>query len=85
MMLDLGGALVRARDILGVFDLANTTVMRDSRDYLSAAEKGGDAVTVSYELPRTFVVAVENGKRRVYISPVLSGTLLKRIKTGFGE
>lgn len=85
MMLDLGGALVRARDILGVFDLDNTTVMRDSRDYLSAAEKSGDAVTVSYELPRTFVVAVENGKRRVYISPVLSGTLLKRIKTGFGE
>ena len=40
MMLDLGGALVRARDILGVFDLDNTTVMRDSREYLSAAEKG---------------------------------------------
>lgn len=81
MMLDIGGeTIVRSHEILGIFDLDTATVMRDSRAYLAAAEKSGDAVTVSAELPKSFVVTLENGGRKVYISPLLTGTLFKRVK-----
>ncbi len=77
-MLDLGGAHVRPRDILGVFDLDNTTVQKATREYLAAAEKQGGVRTVSPELPRTFVVTGQAGGRTVYLSPVSAGTLKAR-------
>ena len=71
--------LVDRRDIVGIFDLDTTTVSKISRDYLTWAEKKGEAVTVSGELPKSFVVCVdEKGKNTVYISQISSATLKKR-------
>ncbi len=77
-MLDLGGRYVRTRDILGVFDLDNTTVQKATREYLAAAEQRGGVVTVSYDLPRSFVVTAQADGRTVYLSPVSAGTLKAR-------
>lgn len=72
---------VRDRDILGIFDLDNTTVMKSTREYINTASKNGECETVSMEeLPKSFVVTEENGQRRVYISPFNTSTIYKRIK-----
>ncbi len=49
MYLDIGGEqLIRTKDLLGIFDLDNTTVNKATREYLSEAEKTGFSKTVSY-------------------------------------
>lgn len=50
--------------ILGIFDLDNTTVSKASREYINYAEKSGDCETVSFDLPKSFIVKVTGGKRK---------------------
>ncbi|MEG0546418.1 MAG: DUF370 domain-containing protein [Oscillospiraceae bacterium] len=71
---------IKTEDILGIFDLDNTTVSKSTREYLNFAEKSGQADTVSYDLPKSFIVTIEKKKRKVYISPFATGTIFKRIK-----
>ena len=48
-------------------------------DYLEKKEKEGSCITVSYELPGSFVVCTDKkGKETVYISQLSAATLYKR-------
>lgn len=81
MFLHLGNDIViRKSDIIGIFDIENTTTSKQSRNFLALAEKNGEVINVSYELPKTFVVCFDGQKTVVYISPISSATLLKRSK-----
>lgn len=80
MYLDIGGEqLIRTKDLLGIFDLDNTTVNKATREYLSEAEKTGFSETVSYDLPKSFLVTVKKNDRKVYISPFSTATIFKRL------
>lgn len=81
MYLHLGEQkIVKKRDIVGIFDLDTATVMKSSRNFLNYAEKNGEAVTLSYELPKSFIVCKSRRekKKTVYISQIAPATLLKR-------
>lgn len=79
MYLHLGeNTVVTTKSILGIFDLDTTTISKHTRDYLAKAEKSGNVVNVSSELPKSFIVCSENNKTTVYISQISSRTLLKR-------
>lgn len=80
--LHLGGdVVVRTRDIIGIFDMEKTTESAISRRFLADAEKGGRVYTVSYELPKAYVVtAEEDGSETVYITQVSAATLRRRMK-----
>ena len=83
MYLHLGqSTVITTKDLIGIFDMDVTTVMKSSRDYLSKAEKDGDVVNVSYELPKSFVVCSDgNNSKKVYITQIAPSTLLKRAKS----
>ena len=83
MYLHLGQSnVITTKDLIGIFDMDVTTVMKSSRDYLSKAEKSGQVVNVSYELPKSFVVCSDgNNSKKVYISQIAPSTLLKRAKS----
>ncbi len=68
---------VRADEIIGIFDMDNTTVTGATRKYLSGAERSGRVVYAGYELPASFTVCAEN-ETKVYISPLSSRTIQKR-------
>lgn len=71
--------VVPLREIVGIFDMENTTVSKSTRDFLTEAEQQGEVVTVSDELPKSFVVCEsEQNGRTVYISQISCATLLKR-------
>ena len=79
MYLHLGSDVVVLKSsVIGIFDLDTSTISKNTRNYLAAAEKEGRVVTVSYELPKSFVAAVDDGGITVYISQLSSQTLLKR-------
>ena len=73
------GVVVRTRDIVGIFDMEKTTVSPLSRQFLADAQKGGRVFTVSYELPKAYVVCCEaDGTETVYISQISAATLRRR-------
>ncbi len=72
--------IIKTENILGIFDLDNTTVQKSSKEYLARAEKAGEVENVCTDLPKSFVVCLENGKRKVYITQIASSTILKRMK-----
>lgn len=80
MYLHLGhDTVIRKEEILGIFDIDTATVSKHTRDYLALKEKQGICVTVSYELPGSFVVCTDkNGKETVYISQLSASALLRR-------
>ena len=62
---------VREKNIIGIFDMDNTTVSAVTRAFLSRAEKDGRMSTAVEEIPKSFVVSadVPQGKKE-YIPPV---------------
>ncbi len=80
MYLHLGqNTVITLNEIVGIFDLDNTTVSKKTRDYLSSAEKNGNVNVVSTELPKSFIVcSSEEEKNKVYLSQISTTTLLKR-------
>ena len=83
MYLHLGqDTIVNQRDIVGVFDMDNSTISRHTRSFLSKAQKEGRVVNVSMELPKSFIVCVHNGRETVYISQLSTATLLRRASGG---
>ncbi len=82
MYLNIGqDTVITDKNILGIFDLDNTTVSKSTREYINTASKNGECITVSIEeLPKSFIVVAENNKKEVYISPLNTSTIFKRIK-----
>ncbi len=80
MYIHLGqDTVVKKNEIIGIFDLDTASVSRHTRKFLNKAEKKGQVINVSYELPKSFIVCCEkNKKSRVYISQISSVTLQKR-------
>ena len=84
MYLHLGqDTVVRTSEVIGIFDLENTSISKITRDFLARAEKSGAVVNVSYELPKSFVLCGKRGSQTVYITQISSATLKKR--AGFIE
>ena len=82
MYLHIGqNIVVPEADVIGVFDLDNTTGSLITRKYLSDAEKNGSVLSVSDELPRSFIVCGQEKDTKIYLSQLSSQTLLKRWET----
>lgn len=83
MFLHLGGDIsVNEKNITAVMDLETTSVSKITKEYLSIAEKKNEVINISdADLPKSYVVTVDAQRvRRVYISPISSATLMKRMK-----
>lgn len=80
MYLHLGnGVVVRKPDVLGIFDLDNSSSSLITRSYLAKAEKDGSVVNVAEkELPKSFVVCSLPEGQRVYLCQFNSSTLFRR-------
>lgn len=83
MYLHLGqNVVVPEKELIGIFDLDNTTGSQITRTFLSNAEKDGRVLNVSDELPRSFVVSSDanNKNNNILISQLTPQTLLKRME-----
>ena len=79
MYIHLGmGVVVREEDVIGIFDMENTTVSEKMREFLRRAQQEGLVEDVCYDLPRSVVVCRDFMLGRVYITQVAPATLLRR-------
>lgn len=80
MYLHLGqNVMVRNQDVIGVFDLDNTTWSFRTRRFLERAEQEGRVTAVGDDLPRSFVLANDReGGLRVYLTPLSPAALSAR-------
>ena len=60
MYLHLGNDfMVNERDIIGIFDIENSSVSQITKQYLSHASKNARVISCSYEMPKSFVVCLD--------------------------
>ena len=58
MYLHLGNDIViKKKDILGIYDIDNTTISKRTREFLESYEKTGRLTYTTNELPKSFIVS----------------------------
>ena len=70
---------IEISNIVGIFDLDTSTVSKHTRDFLSVCEKENRIVNISYELPKSYILYDFGGEYSVYLSPLNTATLTKRM------
>lgn len=73
---------VDIRDLIGIFDLENTTVEKCTKLLLDRTAKRKSCVYIGCEMPKSFIITVRKGIEKVYISPLSASTLRKRLDCG---
>ncbi|MBP1573562.1 MAG: DUF370 domain-containing protein [Oscillospiraceae bacterium] len=72
---------VRTRDIIGIFDIENTSLSKDTRDFLKVSEKNKRVVYTTFEMPKSFVVCLDESlTEKIYVSQLSCATLKKRFE-----
>ena len=86
MYLHLGqNIVVPEATVIGVFDMDNTTGSQITRMFLKDSEKSGAIVSISEDLPKSFIVCSEKEITKVYLSQLSSQTLFKRSESIWTE
>ena len=70
--------VINDRDIIGIFDLETTTISPRGREFLNYAQKNGAVVSLSDELPQSYVLADGAVVDTVYLSELSSAALRRR-------
>ena len=81
MYLHLGNeVVVSKKEIVGIFDIENTSVGRITKDFLANASKNAQVISVSEEMPKSFIICKDkkNKVTMLYISQISPATLKKR-------
>ena len=80
MYLHLGqNVVVSERDVIGFFDLDNTTSSHITRNFLKNAQDNGLISSASDELPRAFVLCNNEKNTEIHLSQLSTQALVKRI------
>lgn len=85
MYLHIGtDTIIRTEDIIAILDLDSCTITHRGREYLTASERKGTVINVAIDaLPKTYIVTEHQGKTIIYVSPISSSTIAKRIHNGW--
>lgn len=73
--------LVRTDEIIGIFDLDITSQSHITRAFLTDSEKSGQVVSVTEDIPKSYIVTSESSAQsRVYLAQPSSATLIRRLE-----
>lgn len=79
LYLHLGGdVVVRTEEIIGIFDLDNTTASLHTRKLLTRVQKADGVVSATDDIPRSVVLCEEDGSEKVYLSLLSPAALGRR-------
>ena len=79
MYLHIGNDMVvNTRDVVGIFDVDNTTVSRLGKRFLPSAQKKGKIIYATEDLPKSFIITENKGNTLIYISSMSTQVLTRR-------
>lgn len=79
MFLHIGGdVVIPVKNIIAIMDIETTTISRDTKEFLKIAEEEGFVESISFDLPKSFIITETDKKSKIYLSPISSVTLQKR-------
>jgi hypothetical protein len=79
MYISIGGDMaLRDRSIIGIFDLDGASLSNKTMEYLKSVEDQGGLISVTEDIPKSFLVAEEFGMERVYFTQLSAATIEKR-------
>ena len=70
--------VLNARVIIGIFNLETTTITPRGREFLNYAQKNGAVVSLSDELPQSYVLADGAVVDTVYLSELSPAAMRRR-------
>ncbi len=71
---------IRIRDIVGIFDMDNSTVSMITRKFLGSKQKRMLVESVSGEIPKSFILYHEGEEYKVCFSPLSVSALYGRVE-----
>ncbi|SHJ84701.1 protein of unknown function [Hathewaya proteolytica DSM 3090] len=81
MFLHLGkNIVVPIEDIIGIFDMETTMYSCDTAQFLRLSEEDGFVERINNKRPKSFIIAEVDKKSKVFLSPISSTTLAKRVE-----
>ena len=84
MYLHLGGEyIIKQKEIVGIFDIENSTISSITREYLKNKEKRKKIFNVNEDMPKTFVITEKKNDFYVYFTSISSATLKKRMEENY--
>ena len=69
-------------DIIGIFDTDTSTVSPVTRSALRRAEAEKKLISVTREIPKSFILTDENNETKIYMSQISPKILKKRAMKG---
>ena len=79
MYLHLGqNYVIRTDEIIGIFDIENTSISKNTVVYLNLKEKDKKIINTATDIPKSFVVTRKKEGILVYLSGLSPQTLIKR-------
>ena len=70
---------IRIRDVIGIFDMDNTTLSAMTRKFLSEKLKQLLVEVAAVEIPKSFILFEENGLYKICFSPLSCAALRGRM------
>jgi extracellular matrix regulatory protein B len=81
MYLHIGGEyIIKQEDIVGIFDIENSTISAITREYLKEKEKRGKIFIVNEDMPKSFIILKKCSTYCIYFTSISSATLKKRME-----
>ena len=74
---------IRKKDIIGIFDMDNATVSMITRKFLSVKQREKAVWSVSYDIPKSFILYLDGGEYKICFSPLSASSLRGRINSEF--
>lgn len=74
---------IRVSGIIGIFDTDNATVASTTRKYLSHAQKEGNVISATDDIPKSFVLYREGSSYQVCFSQLSTSSLYGRLSKPF--
>jgi hypothetical protein len=76
--------VLNTQDVIGIFNLETTTISPRGREFLAYAQQNGAVVSLSEEIPQSFVLA-DVPVDTVYLSELSPAALKRRAERGLAD
>ncbi len=70
---------IRIKNIVGIFDMDNTTVSSVTRKFLSGKQKSFLVEAAGFDIPKSFILYLEDGEYKICFSPLSPMSLRGRL------